>query len=362
MATTEGARAVTSPQGVFPTGATGRPRAREEPCYVEWSGRLGRADMPQIHPPVAKAKTAQVYLLLGVMLLLWSANFIFAKLATRELPLLMVLGARYVLAGLFMWPVYLVAVRRQDAPPASWRMRDLPVLIGWGVTGLVGNQLLFVAGISLTSVTHASMITALSPVLVLLGAAADGQERITPRRVLGILMALSGIVVLQLGKERSGGATLRGDALMIASSLVFSAFSLFGKRQAAKFGSLTMNVFAYCSAGVLALPVLIRASLSGAHPWRASAAAWTGVVYMAVLTSVVGYLIYAYALRHFPASHVAGTTYLLPILASLLAIAILGERPAPTLAPAALLVLAGLYQVQRAPHPAGGGDSLSTSQ
>jgi drug/metabolite transporter (DMT)-like permease len=293
----------------------------------------------------APPHAVRIYLLLALMLLLWSANFIFAKLATRELPLVLVLGLRYVLAGLLMLPVYVVASRRPDSAVAPWTLRDLPVLLGCGLFGLVGNQLLFVAGISLTSVTHAAIITALSPILVLLGAAAIGQERITAAKLRGILIAMSGIIVLQCGKDPTGGATPFGDAVMLVSALVFSAFSVFGKGPAARFGSLTLNAVAYFSTGLLALPVLYWATRRY-QPWSASPAAWSGILYMALFTSIVGYLIYAYALRHFPASRVAGVTYLQPILASLLAIVVLHERPTASLAASTALVLIGLYQIR----------------
>ena len=295
--------------------------------------------------PQEPPRAAKIYLLLALMLLIWSANYIFAKLATRELPLVLVLGLRYALAGALMWPVYLVARRHPDPAVVPWTSRDLPVLLGCGFFGLVGNQLLFVAGISLTSVTHAAIITALAPVMVLLGAAAVGQERITPAKLRGILIAMSGIIVLQCGKDPTGGATLFGDAIMVVSTLVFSAFSVFGKGPAARFGSLTLNAFAYLSTGLLALPVLYWATRHY-QPWSASPLAWSGIIYMALFTSIVGYLIYAYALRHFPASRVAGVTYLQPILASLLAMVVLHERPTLSLAAATALVLIGLHQTR----------------
>ncbi len=293
----------------------------------------------------ASPGVAGVYSLLALMLVVWSANFIFAKLATRELPLALVLGLRYALAGLLMWPVYLVAARGSEAPAAPWRWRDLPVLTICGLAGLVGNQVLFIAGLSLTSVTHAAIITAISPVLVLLGAAALGRERITAAKLRGVLLAMSGVVVLQCGKEASGGATLGGDALVLVSGAVFAAFSIFGKDVATRYGSLKLNTFAYLAAGALALPLLYWASRRY-QPWSASAAAWSGIIYMALFTSIVGYLIYAYTLRHFPSSYVAGVTYLQPVLAGLLAIIVLGERPTFWLAISTALVLTGLYQTK----------------
>jgi len=68
---------------------------------------------------------------------------------------------------------------------------------------------------------------------------------------------------------------------------------------------------------------------------------------MAIGSSVLGYLIYAHALRHLPASRVAVVLYLQPLVACLLAIAILGERPAIGFIPAAALVLSGVWMVER---------------
>jgi len=64
-------------------------------------------------------------------------------------------------------------------------------------------------------------------------------------------------------------------------------------------------------------------------------------------SSVLGYLIYAHALRYLPASRVAVVLYLQPLVASLLAILLLGERPGVGFVPAAALVLGGVWTAER---------------
>ena len=131
---------------------------------------------------------------------------------------------------------------------------------------------------------------------------------------------------------------------MVVSVVFFAAFNLLGKPFAERFGSLTMNAVAYGGAGLLSLPVVVWTWSQGTH---ASTLAWIGVFYMAAGSSVGGYLIYAHALRHLPASRVAVVVYLQPLLASLLAVAMLGERPGAAFVPAAALVLSGVYAVER---------------
>jgi drug/metabolite transporter (DMT)-like permease len=268
--------------------------------------------------------TPALYGLLGLLLLLWSSNFIFAKFALREMPLPMVVGLRYVFSAVCMLPVVWFGQGNRAWQAHQWQWKDMPALLGVGLIGLVGNQVLFVIGLSMTSVAHAAVITGLSPVLVLVGAVATGIERITPIRVLGLVTAGCGVVVLQFSRGATGGATWTGDAVMLVSVVVFAGFNLLGKPLAERFGSMKMNAFAYGGAGLLALPLVVRNWTEGA---QASPLAWIGVIYMAVCSSVVGYLIYAHALRHLPASRVAVVVYLQPLLASLLAVAILGERP-----------------------------------
>jgi drug/metabolite transporter (DMT)-like permease len=254
------------------------------------------------------------------------------------------LSLRYVISAACMVPVMALGDRGAVRRAHPWNWGDLPGLLTIGVLGLVGNQALFVVGISMTSVAHAGVITALSPVLVLLGAAALGHEQISKVRIAGLALAASGVVVLQFSRGSAGQATLRGDAVMLASVLVFAAFNLAAKPYAERAGTIRMNAIAYFAAGILALPLAVWSLSRGAH---GSVLAWSGVAYMAIGSSVSGYLIYAYALRHLAASRVSVVVYLQPIVVSLLAIVMLGERPGAGFLPAVALVLAGVWVVER---------------
>ncbi len=133
-------------------------------------------------PPHPAPSRARIYGLLGVMLLIWAANFIFAKLAVRDAPPLLVACLRTVLSGLWMIPVYRLARPGPDPSVRPWTRRDVPRMAAVGVLGIVANQFAFVVALSYTSVAHGAVVGATAPVLVLLGAAAVGQERLRRRR------------------------------------------------------------------------------------------------------------------------------------------------------------------------------------
>lgn len=298
-------------------------------------------------PPHRPPSRAQLYGLLGVMLVIWAGNFIFAKLAVRDVPPLLVACLRTVLSGLFMIPIYRLARPGADPTLRPWTRRDVPRMAAVGVLGIVANQFAFVVAMSFTSVAHGAVVGATAPVLVLLGAAALGRERLRRGRLLGMLLAAAGVAVIQLGRTAGGGASLLGDAIMLGNAALFAAFSIFGKDLSAEVGTLAVNAVAFWGGALLASPFAAWGLWALGGPQRIGLAAWSGILYMSFAPSIVGYLIYSHALRYLPASRVASVTYLQPVLATLLAMAVLGERPGLVYACGAGVILGGVWMVQR---------------
>jgi len=279
------------------------------------------------------------------MLLCWSANFIFAKIATAELPAPLVAGLRTVCAGLFMGPIYVLF---RDSPTFGgrrWERGDVAGLLALGVLGLVGNQIVFVLGVSRTSVAHSALIIALTPILVLLGAVALRQERLSRLKIGGMALAVCGVVILQFGHLGHGTSSVLGDCLVLISSAMFAAFTVFGKRMASEMGIITINAFAFFGGTVIVLPYTVW-KLSQFGWGNVSLKVWLSVLYMGFFPSIVGYFIYIYALRRLPASRVASVSYLQPICATLLAMVFLAEQPGKSFCGGAALVLAGVWLAQ----------------
>ena len=303
----------------------------------------GQLNPAQIATPRKGMSTAWLYALLAFMIFAWGLNFVIAKIALREIPPMIVASVRTVFAGVFILPIFLWRTRGERR---SWPARDIAALLGLGILGAVGNQVLFVLGLSRTSVAHASVAVALSPITVLIIAAVAGQESITSRKVAGMLVALSGIIALQLGRTGGRGPTLTGDLIVLLSGTVFALYAVFGKSLTALYGSLTANTFAYTGGAVMMLPlVLWQANTFDLS--RVSPAAWASVAYMAVFSAVIAYLIFYYALQRLPASRVSALSYLQPVIATVLAALILGEHPGAGFAVACALVLTGVFLTER---------------
>jgi drug/metabolite transporter (DMT)-like permease len=292
----------------------------------------------------ARPSEARLYWLLGLMLLFWSLNYIIGKVALREFPAVLLTCIRTTFAGAFILPIYLWGQRGKRRALSGRELGDLLML---GIFGVVANQFFFVVGLASTSVVHASIVVTLMPILVLLLAAFLGQERITARKVLGMVIAATGVGVLQLEKGGGSGATLLGDFIVFLSDVSLAIFTVRSKQLMKRYGSLTINSVAYIGGALAMAPFTVWLS------WRyglarASAGAWWSVAYMAMFSSVLAYLIYNYALTYMPASRASAVSYLQPLGATLLAVVLLGESVTTALAIGGMLVLTGVFVTERA--------------
>jgi drug/metabolite transporter (DMT)-like permease len=285
-----------------------------------------------------------LYSLILLMTVLWSVNYIFAKIAVREIPAVLAAGIRTLIAAVLIVPVYLWQWHKTGY--AGFKRTDVPLLLRLGATGVALNQALFVAGVSHTSVAHAGIMIALTPILVLLIAAGAGQESIRAIKLMGMLLALSGVLLLQMAPSKGGNARLSGDFLVFLGALAFAIFTVGGKRVVDQFDKITMTMFAYVGGSVMLLPTTMWYSKSFVFA-NVSWQAWASVFYMSAFSSVIAYLIYYYALGKIPATRVSAFSYLQPLIATAVAIPMLGEQPTPSLAFGGSLVLLGVFLAER---------------
>ncbi|MBI1791560.1 MAG: EamA family transporter [Acidobacteria bacterium] len=288
-----------------------------------------------------------LYSAIAAMVLLWSANFIVGKIALREFPPLICGGLRIGLAGLFMIPAYLWQHRRAEGE--TWDRSDLPVLLFLGICGVALNQVLFLSGLSRTSVGHSAFVIATTPILVLLLAAAAKQEQVTPRKLAGMTIALAGVLLLNVlpaSRQPGAGPSLLGDAFVFLAGLTFALFTVLGKQISRRHSAITVNAFGYVSGGLALAPLTYWASRDFSYS-QVSAAGWVSLVYMALFPSVVCYLIYYYALQRISASRVSAFSYLQPALATLMAAVALGERVTLPVVAGGAVIFSGVYLAER---------------
>ena len=293
---------------------------------------------------------------IALVVVVWAVNFIAAKIGLRYLPPLTMASFRVTLAGLSMVPAYLVCSRwpafadAQRTSSQGITLRDLWTFSYLGFFGVVVNQMCFTMGLRYTSVSHAAVIVGMGPIYTLILAVLFRLERATWHKVVGMTIALVGVAVLASENGISARSpSLLGDAITMTGSIGFATYAVLGKRVAGRYDALTMVAFNHFAGAIIILPVTLRQAreLGPFSRWRAIPwPAWAAVLFMAVCSSALAYLLYFWLLRYLEASQLSAFTYLLPVLAVILGILLLGERGSLMQIIGGVLALGGVYWVE----------------
>lgn len=261
----------------------------------------------------------------------------FGKLALAETPPLVLAAFRAVFGA-----AVLTLVARVLDPGGTFDSRDRRTLAVLSFFGIVANQVLFIFGLSKTTATNATLLTAMTPILTLAVASALGGRRPERRRLLGIPVAFAGLLwLLDLRRLDFGDRTMAGNALILANALSYSIFLVLSRDILARHSAVrvTAAIFRYA-----ALPILLLAlpDLARFRPGSLSAPAWTGIAGTVILATVVSYALNAWALARTGAATTAMFIYVQPVVAITLASLVLGESPSPRTAASAALIFAGI--------------------
>jgi drug/metabolite transporter (DMT)-like permease len=303
--------------------------------------------------PRARPSAALLYGALLAHTLLSAANYLFAKRALMEIPALPLGLLRFTGASLLL----IVLLRRvkppgQRLPPPEARRK----LLFLSVVGVPVNQGFFLYGLQLSTAAHAALLYTLTPLFVLLLAQALIGEYPGWRAAVGTSLALGGTlyVLFQRGFDFSRGP-LVGDLLLLVAVVAWSLYTAEGREIVGRLGALPVIAWTIIGGTVLYLPLGMGALLVPSYRAdiaHASAEAWWGVAYLIVMTSVVSYLLWYWALAYLAAARVAVFTNLQPLATALMAQAFLGESVTLGFYAAAAVVIAGVLIAQWRPPDA----------
>lgn len=244
-------------------------------------------------------------------------------------------AARVVLAGALLAGWAWLRGCYRHAPRPHW----LTVLAG--AVGVAVYQVGFFTGVRLAGVAVGTVVALGScPVWAGLVQWLVSRRRPTPTWLAATGLAVLGVVVLVLaGSGGAGGGALVGLAPALAAGLGYGVYTVAGSRLiAAGQRSTGAMGLLFGAGGVLLLPVLAARWPGGLDSPGGLAVAG----YLAVVPTLLAYLLFGYGLRWLPAATVATLNLAEPVVAALLGVLVLAEHLTVGAAVGALIVLAGL--------------------
>jgi drug/metabolite transporter (DMT)-like permease len=282
-----------------------------------------------------------LYLVLFVQSILASGTHLVAKVVVLEVDAFVLTLVRSVIAAAGMGLILLAAGRR-----ISLRREDYPLVLLLSLLAVPVNQFLFLVGIRYTTASNAALLYATTPILVLLISRWLLKERLTRRKVLGVVLGFVGVTIVIF--ERGIDASLEhatGNMIIYVAVMAWGLYTVLGKRLIVRYGPIQATSMTLILGTVLFLPIGLVPATQFAFG-NLSGAGWLQILYLALITSVVAYLLWYYALGRIEAGKVALFTYLQPVLTTIMAVIILGQEVTPAFLVGGTVALAGVVMAQ----------------
>jgi drug/metabolite transporter (DMT)-like permease len=214
--------------------------------------------------------------------------------------------------------------------------------------GLLGNTLfhtLMVSGIHQTSPGHAALLIALSPVLAALLARLLHAEPLGHRRVAGIVLALAGVALI-VTRGSQGSPSVSGDLLCLGASLSWALYTVVGKPLLSRATPMAVTAWATLLGVIPMLPL----GLPGLRQVRwgdLSSGEWLLLAYLSAGTIALGNLLWYVALARTDTARVVVFSFLVPVIATTIAVLANQETLTPFLVLGAVAVLSGVALTHR---------------
>ncbi len=248
-----------------------------------------------------------------------------------------------VVIALLMMPERLVArpIRRPDR-------RDLPAIIGLGLLGNVGYQLLFIWGLDLTRAGNASLFLGTVPVWTAVLAVALGSETVIARQWIGIFGTVAGAALLVIGGQglELEGATLVGDLIMIGAAIAWAAFSVGLRPYIQKYGAIPMAAWTLWVGTPILVAVGMR-DLAEVGVLNLGLVEWGVVVYAGAFSVSIAFVLWNVGVRLLGNAQTAIYQNAVPVVALVVSWPLVGEVPAGLQVVGAAVILASVRITRR---------------
>ncbi len=286
-----------------------------------------------------------VYPLVVAGLVSFALSPILIRLAT-DAPALSLAVWRTLFAVAMLAPF---AIGRIGAEVRQFDARDIRLIVASGVL-LAAHFVLWIESLYHTSVAAASVLVATSPIFLgVLGFLLLG-ERLSPRAVIAIVLAVCGSVLIGFGDTQSAapfqGNSLFGNMLAVTASLMVSGYLLIGRVVRRKTSWLA---YVFCIYSVVAVIVLALALVRGVPLLGLDPKVYLMCVLMALGPQIVGHGSFNYAVKYIPAAILGLLSLTEPIGGSLVAYFLFDEIPGLLGIIGMIIVLASVASALRRP-------------
>jgi drug/metabolite transporter (DMT)-like permease len=282
------------------------------------------------------------YALLFVANLIYATSYVATRIVLDDLPPALLALVRLVVGAALLAPLVRVLEPTTTRPAG----RDSRRIVCMGALGFAAAFALSHWGLARSTATNAALLTIVEPVSIMVLSPLLLGEHLRRREAAGAALAVLGAVIVVLdgipGFTRALAPHWQGDLLLVLSGVAFGSYTLIGRDVLARHSPLAVTTRSIAWGAVVMVPLTVAEWLGGARPvW--SIGALVGALYLAVVITALGYLVWNWALARVGAPQAAIFVTLQPIGGAVLAVVLLREPLTSFTLAGGALIVAGLW-------------------
>lgn len=275
------------------------------------------------------------HILAIVTITIWSSTFIVSKIILETLTPLQVLLMRYIIAVLFLSAIYPKFKR-----PVSWREE----VIYFGVGAALAGYFIFEnSALQRTYSSNVSLIVATIPLMTgLLSMMVFKTKFLTLRNILGFIIAYTGVAIIIINGSSLEGVEPLGDFLAFGAAIMFAIYSVIMEKSKESYHLIqkTRKVFIY---GLIVMIAIVLFSGESFSSIEFTLPLGSSMLYLGVVASSLAFIMWNDAINQLGPIRTNLYIYLVPVITTVFAYFILGERITWLSVLGTIGILVGLY-------------------
>ena len=274
---------------------------------------------------------------------IWGISIVAAKIiGNNDFSALEITFGRFALAAIIFIPILIYGMKKTDnfipRDKKSWMY-----IVGLSLTGVVVNNLIFYIGLSMTTASIASLLVSINPMMTMIFGVILLGESMSRKKILSVILGIIGVVFI-VGISQSRGSLVGNLVILGAATIWGSSFSFSKKASNVGISSIAITGWSEIIGAIILLPLMISSnSLSKYSKMSDEVIFW--FLFMAILSSVIAYIIHYKAIEVFGAGKIAPSINIITFSGAFAAFILLGDTIDISAVVGLILILTGVFVV-----------------
>jgi drug/metabolite transporter (DMT)-like permease len=293
---------------------------------------------------INKSSNWKFILMMITCVVVWAFAFPFIKVGLSNLSFTNLTIMRFFVVCIVFIAILLLQPKRFS----KLHKKDILPIFMLGLLGLTIYHLGLNYGEQYISPGAASLIIATIPVIVVISAFIFLKEKITSKKIFGVILALFGVVIISVWGTPESTIEINlihGAIAVVIAAIVGAFYTIAGKKLLERYNALSLTVYAMLLSSLALIPFLFLKPSIIDQVTAMSAYSWFAVIFLGVFSTVIGYTLWYVGLETRSTSDVSVYLYAIPVLSTMISYFLLDEKITMFFVLGGIFVIVGLWLV-----------------